>query len=433
MYAIVLFFYNLFFPLLFLLYFPFYLRHLIKRGNFVNGFGERFGLFSRRKREQLRALKQPIWIHAVSVGETVAALSFIRKWQDRDPDQHFVISTTTSTGQQIARKKAPAGVVPVYSPLDFLPCVALTLRAIHPRQLIIFEVEIWPNMIRATARRGIPVSLVNCRMSDNSSRGYAKHSWFFHRIFDTFNAITVQSEEDANRVKRVLPDSQKVHVCGTMKFDQVPDREGQDVEALLDRVFPKDRIVFVAASTHAPEEATMGRLMNELLPDFPNLRMVLVPRHQERAPEVEEALKTAESDYILITELREISENPQKNVLVVNTTGELMDFLAAGDIIFVGKSLGDFGNDGGHNIIEPAIFGKTILFGPAMHNFRDVVKVFLDDESALQVTDEADLAKKMRELLSDESARKRLADASRATVDKRRGGIEKTIDIVSVA
>lgn len=426
--AIIL--YHIFYPVLFVIYFPFYLHHLIKRGGFVDGFGERFGIFKAEKRKALAQLKSPVWIHAVSVGETVAALSFIQRWRERDPKQGFVLSTTTSTGQQIARKKAPEGVVTVYFPLDALPCITASLKAIHPSRVLIFEVEIWPAFLRALAHRRIPTFLVNCRMSDNSAAGYAKHKWFFHRIFDCFQAITVQSERDAKRVRKVLPRADRVHVCGTMKFDQVADREGDDIDAPLNRVFPEDRLVFVAASTHAPEEATVARLAKQLKTEFPTFRTILVPRHQERGGEAVEALKAEGVSHILLTDLRETDEAPQVDVLVVNTTGELMNFMAGADIVFVGKSLGDFGNDGGHNIIEPAIFGKPILFGPAMHNFQFVVEIFLNDESAIQVADEAELLDRLRKLLSDPDERKRYSDASRATVDKRRGAIERTIDIV---
>ncbi len=431
MYFLALIAYNLLFPVLYLLYLPFYLRKLSRRGNWRQGFWERFGGFKKEKKARLRAMGGPVWVHAVSVGETVAALSFIRTWQERDPSLRFVLSTTTSTGQMMARKKAPEGVEVIYFPIDVIPCLWRAFSVIRPSKLVIFEVEIWPNTIRMATCRGIPVSLVNCRMSDNSSAGYAKHRWLFQRIFACFKVIAVQTEQDAKRVEAILGSRDAVTVCGTMKFDQVPDRQGEDMGALLDRVFPKDRLVFCAASTHAPEEAIMARVTKKLAVDFPAFRVVLVPRHQERAPEVEAALKEEGIDYVLLSRLRELDGEQQTTILVVNTTGELMNFLSACDISFTGKSLADYGGDGGHNIIEPAIFGKPVLHGPAMENFRDVAQIFREEESAVQVADEAELESLLRKLIEDAEERQRLGNAARKTVESRRGAIARTIDLLS--
>ncbi len=430
MFTLALIGYNLLFPLVYLLYFPFYLRKLIRRGNWRRGFWERFAVYAATKKARLRSLQGPVWIHAVSVGETVAALSFIRIWQDRNPKQRFVLSTTTSTGQQVARKKAPDGVEVIYFPMDFLPCVNHALTVINPCQIVLFEVEVWPNLICAASRRNIPVSLVNCRMSDNSSAGYAKHKWFFGRVFGRLSRIAVQTAKDAERVGAVLGSRDQVTVCGTMKFDQVPDRQGEDVNELLDRIFPAERLVFCAASTHAPEEAIMTRVTKHLAASHPEFRIILVPRHQERTAEIEAILQEELIDYVLLTQLRDTVEDPQVRMLVVNTTGELMSFLAASDIVFVGKSLADYGGDGGHNIIEPAIFGKPILHGPAMENFRDVVKIFQEESSALQVADEAEFQTVLERLVSDPGEREAMGRASRQTVEQHRGAVDKTIGLL---
>ena len=434
MFTITLILYNIAFPLLFVLYFPFYLRHLMKRGEFAHGFLERFGLYSGMKKKQLRALSSPIWVHAVSVGETVAALSFINEWRQREPARHFVLSTTTSTGQQIARDQAPAGVVPIYSPLDFLPSVSRALSLVKPAQLVIFEVELWPNIIRAAARRQIPVSLVNCRMSDHSAAGFARHRWFFRHVLGSLSCIAVQTQEDARRVEKVLGKSDKISIYGNFKFDQVSDQAGGDVNDLLGRVFPetgKDRLIFIAASTHAGEEEIMARATVALQQDYQNFRMILVPRHHERTPEVEATLKAANLDYALLTELRESRDSEPKPVLVVNTTGELLNFLAVSDICFIGKSLGKRKKQqGGHNLIEPAIFGKPIIFGKHMQNFRDVVRIFKANNAALEVANEEEFLEKLRGLVDNEPERQRLGRASRKTVEQQRGAIAKTIALL---
>ena len=427
MYHLALLLYNLLFPALFLLYLPFYLRKLRRRGNYRRGFWERFGIYGRR-RQELQAYVGCTWVHAVSVGEAVAALGLIRRWQEAQPGRRFVLSTTTSTGQQLARDKAPDGVAVIYFPIDVWPCVRSALRLLQPAQLVLFEVEVWPNIIRLAGRRGIPVSLVNCRMSDRSAAGYRRHRWFFRHVFDSFAAILVQTQEDARRVAAIVDRADAAEVCGTMKFDQTPDREGGDIGPLLDRVFPADRLCFCAASTHAPEEEVIARLTAEVRAEVPQLRLILVPRHQERQAEAEAALTAAGLDYCLLTDLRASAEGYERAALIVNTTGELMDFLAASDLVFVGKSLGDFGGDGGHNIIEPAIFGKPILHGPAMENFRDVAAVFQAAEAAIQVADEADLRARLLALATQPDLRARYARASRETVERHRGAIARTID-----
>ena len=169
--------YNLIFPLLFLIYLPVFLTKLIRRGHFREGFWERFGIYSAAKKRDLGAVGQPVWLHAVSVGETVAALSFMNEWCTRDPHIRFVLSTTTSTGQMIARKNASKKIVPIYFPLDHIFCVNSALRTINPRLLIMFEVEIWPTLIAAADRMNVKSALINCRLSDNSAAGYEKYKF----------------------------------------------------------------------------------------------------------------------------------------------------------------------------------------------------------------------------------------------------------------
>ena len=431
MFSVTLLLYNLLFPVLFALYFPFYLIHLVKRGNWRRGFLEKLGWYGREKRAQLAQLARPVWVHAVSVGETVAALGFIRAWREREPAQAFVLSTTSSTGQQLARDKAPAGVVTIYFPLDWLPCVGLALRAVRPSQLLLVEGEIWPTVIWVATRRGVPVSVINGQISDRAAVGYRRHRWLFAPLFRRLRVFAVQAADDAERVRAVMGPAAGLVVCGSMKFDQVPDRDRGDVSDLLARVFPSERLVFCAASTHAPEEAIVARVTRQLQAQVPGLRTILVPRHHERTAEVEAVLRAAGANYVLLTDLRASPEPRPADLLVVNTTGELMNFLAASDFTFVGKSLGDFGGDGGHNIIEPAIFGKPIIVGPAVENFRDIVQVFRDRQAVIQVADEAKFARELTRLATDAEARARLGAAARRTVEEQRGAIAKTIALVA--
>ena len=429
----ILFLYNILFAVAFVLYLPIMVFKLRRRGGVTKEYWQRFGRLTAEEKAALASLVRPVWIHACSVGETVAALTFIRRWQEREPDTQFVLSTTTTTGHALAAKKKPAAVHLIYCPLDFYFFVRATLKAVRPALLVIFEVEIWPNLILQAQARGIPLALANGRMSDNSARGYAKHRWLFQRLFGAFSSLCVQSQDDADRVRRVLGKDAEVHACNTMKFDQVPDSDQDDavaeaVQAEMDRAFgPTERLIFVAGSTHGGEEELMADTVRELRMEIPALRMVLVPRHVERTPEVEAALKAQGLSYRLLKDDTSDATEPV-DVLVVNTTGELMNYYAAADVVFVGKSLG--GNEGGHNIIEPAIFGKAVLHGANMQNFRDVARIFREADAAIELAEDTGLAPELRRLLTDETARAGLAQRSRSVVENQRGAIDHTLDLV---
>lgn len=419
--------YNVLFPLLFLLYFPLYIKKLLKRGNPMENFGERFAMFKPEAKERLRKINRPIWVHAVSVGEVVAAVNFIRLWQKKEPSREFVLSTTTTTGRAVAQRQLPEDVALIYCPLDFYPLVSRSLSIVAPSMLVIFEVEIWPNLIRCPRKRGIPVALVNGRMSDSSAAGYSKHRWFFKGLLSNFSALCTQTEEDSERLRRVVGDGAPVYTCNTMKFDQIADTSGGDVTNILKDCFGEEQYtIFTGGSTWPGEEEMVVSAFRKLREDFPGLRLVLTPRHQERTPEVEVVLQNAGVSYKL---LKNNTQRVEKaDVLVVNTTGKLMDFYAAADIVYVGKSLA--GNHGGHNIIEPAIFGKPILFGKNMENFRHVASVFRKSAAGIELSDQSEFEPVLRRLLSDQNERRQLAENARRTVEENRGAVERTLTIL---
>ena len=426
---IILFLYNLLFLLAFVLYLPLFIYKLVRRGGYSRSFWERFGVYTAMRKRRLRGLRRPVWIHAVSVGEVVAAVTFIRRWQERHPELDFVLSTTTTTGHATAEKKLPENVVLIYCPLDFFFSVGRVLTLVKPQMLVIFEVEIWPNLIMRTVWHDIPVVLANGRMSDNSARGYARHKWFFCQLFSQFSVICVQSEVDADRARRVVGDRVPVYACNTMKFDQIPDVAEVDKTAVLDGFFgEKKRIVWTAGSTHSGEEALVAKTFRQLQADFPMLKLVLVPRHHERTAEVEKVLQDNQLSYRLLCQTGETADKPgqEVDVLLVNTTGELMNFYGASDIVFVGKCLA--GNEGGHNIIEPAIFGKPIIHGSNMQNFRAVAQIFRERNATVEVAADAELCGAMRKLISDGEKRQELGHRARHVVDDYRGAIDRTLD-----
>ena len=423
--------YSILFPLVVLLYLPFYAVHCIRRGGLTKDFWERFGIFPSETKARLKALKAPVWIHAVSVGEAIEALSFIQEWRARDPKVEIVFSCGTATGFATATKKLPADVVPIYCPLDICWMVWHTLNLVRPRLLAILEVEIWPHLILQTKGRGIPVVLVNGRLSDNSSKGYARWGFVFRKIFRSFSALCMQSPEDRARLERVIGQDERIHTMGTVKFDQVPDRTGTDVATPLAEAFGTAKHpLFCIGSTHEGEEEVICDAFQGLRKAHPEWRMVLVPRHVERASAVVKILQERGLAWRSVQPIEGASPAAPgtAEVLLVNTTGQLMNYYQASDICFVGKSLE--GQFGGHNMIEPAIFGKAIIYGPHVENFRQVDAIFQAENAVIRFGSNAELLPTLLRLAEDDALRGELGTKARATVEKHRGAIAKTIDII---
>jgi len=423
-------FYSILFPIVFLFYLPFYAVHFIRRGGLTVDFWERFGIFPAAVKKRLKALKAPVWLHAVSVGETVEAISFIQIWLQRHPDEELVFSCGTSTAFATALKKMPPQVVVIYCPLDCWWMVRHALNLVRPRLLAIFEVEIWPQLIRQAARRGVKVVLVNGRMSDKSSAGYARWGFIFRPIFRSFAALCMQTEDDAARVRRVIGEDVRIHAVGTVKFDQIPDKGGQDTSDALTRAFgDSERLVFCAGSTHPGEEALMCRAIKEVRQACPSLKMVLVPRHAERGAEVVKVIEGAGLTWQSVKLVEGASPCAAPvDVLLVNTTGQLTGFYQTADICFVGKSL--CGQSGGHNIIEAAIFAKAIIYGSHMENFRQVDAIFQAEKAGLVVDGDEAFIEALKNLATNAAMRAELGTNARRTVDRHRGAIARTLDII---
>lgn len=423
--------YNLLFPLLFLLYLPFYTVHFIRRGGLTKDFWERFGIFPATTKARLAALKSPVWIHAVSVGETVEALSFIQRWLERHPEEEIVFSCGTSTGFATAIKKLPPQVVAIYCPIDCWWMVRHAFKLVHPKMLAILEVEIWPNLIRYAKKFGAKLVLVNGRLSDKSSHGYAKWGCFFRPLFRSYHALCVQTPEDQSRMERVIGPDERIHVVGTVKFDQVPDSQGASVEEPLAKAFGvESHKYFCVGSTHPGEEDLICAAFARALVTRPNWRMILVPRHAERAAEVVKILEAYHLPWQSVMPVANATPAPdgQCQVLLVNTTGQLMNYYRVSDLCYVGKSLA--GQTGGHNIIEPAIFGKAVLYGSHMENFRQVDQLFQQAEAAVVVKDDQAFFGTLLTLMGDDARCAELGRKARALVDKHRGAIVRTLDII---
>ncbi len=419
----MLFLYRILFPVAFLFFAPGLVVKLIRRPGRKKNYAERFGIFSRERAEALSAMKGAVWLHAVSVGETNVALTLLKKWVAENPKRKFVFSTTTTTSQEIAWNKVPAGVEVFFCPVDSALFVKKALRMIRPSALVIFETEIWPNLITLTRKSGAKVILVNARISDRSVKGYQKFRFFFSPILDSFHRICVQTELDRERFASVTSKAE-LTVTGNIKFDQAPSPDLQGID--LSEYFGKDIVTVLACSTHAPEEKLILDSFQQARKGNPALKLVIVPRHAERGNELEAMLSASGLRYH-----RRTSGKPLEgkvDCLLADTTGELVKFIKSSDIILMGKTFCQHRE--GQNIIEPAALGKTIVTGPDMINFRQAFEALIKGGGVMSIASDAELPKAIRTLAETPALRKQLGDNARDAVALHAGALAKTITIL---
>jgi len=423
--------YNILFRIFFLLASPYYFMRMRRRGNWRAGFAERFGKFNVILKQSITN-RQVLWMHAVSVGEVNLCTQLIRGLEPRMPNLKIVVSTTTTTGMGELKKKLPSHVSRIYYPLDLRKYVSRALSALYPEAIILVEAEIWPNFIWRAADMGIPVFLVNARLSDKSYRRYKRFGFLFRPIFASFAGVGVQNEADAQRLIDLGCRPEVVRSVGNLKFDaaELETRTNVSVANMLKQVgVPKDARVLLAASTHDGEEAILGEIFLRLRKQFPDLFLVVVPRHAERGRDVGRDLKNKGVKFVYRSDigLKTQLQPGEVDCLVVNSTGELKLFYDLATVVFVGKSLTAHG---GQTPIEPAAVGKPVVFGPNMQNFADVVREFLSKGGAVQVQNAAELEKKLAELLGNESQRAELGQKAVRVVRENLGAIDRTVDMI---
>lgn len=419
----MIFLYRILFPLVFLFFLPGLVIKLIRRPGRKSNYAERFGIFSKDRREALSKMTGAVWIHAVSVGETNVALSLLKKWTAADPKRKFVFSTTTTTAQEIAWNKVPAGVEVFFCPIDFTPYVNKVLRLIQPSALIILETEIWPNMVTLARKSGAKVILVNGRISDHSANGYRRFRAFFAPVLGQFHRICAQTALDAERFEAIskgLP----VTVTGNIKFDQTPPSDLQGID--LAEFFGADFIPVLACSTHAPEEKMMIEAFLDARKNHPELKLVIVPRHAERGNEIENLLRNSGLNYYRRTSGKPLTG--KVDCLLADTTGELLKFIRSAEIVLMGKTF--CGNDEGQNIIEPAALGKAIVTGPEMKNFKQAFAALTKGNAVLKLETDAELTGAIVKLTENPELRRELGANAAAAIAAHAGALNKTITIL---
>ena len=423
--------YNILFTVGFILSSPYYFMRMRRRGNWQRGFAERFGKYDANLKQAITN-RYTLWMHAVSVGEVNACTHLIRALEQRLPNLKVVVSTTTTTGMGELRRKLPTHISKIYYPLDRRHYVIRALSTIRPEAIVLVEAEIWPNFLWRARDQGIPVFLVNARLSNRSYRGYKRFRLLFKPLFRSLTGVGAQNEADAAKLRTLGCRPETIRVVGSLKYDaaKLDERRLLDVPSLLRQVgvMPGARLL-LGGSTHAGEEAILAEQFLRLRTRFPDLFLVLVPRHFERSREVGSELEARGLRYAYRSEIMAHTQfEPGKiDCLIVNTTGELRYFYEHATIIFIGKSLAA---QGGQNPIEPGALGKAMVFGPNMQNFAEVVREFLEQKGAVQVRDPAELERVLGELLADESRREQLGRNALKVVHENLGAIDRTVDMI---
>jgi len=421
--------YSLLTLLAFVLASPYFLYQAIRYKKYVGSLRERLGYLPISFNPDG---DHSIWIHAVSVGEALTARALAADLQARYPRLRLFVSTTTIAGQQVA-KSSLRGVDGVfYFPFDWTFIVRRTLNLVKPRLFIMMETEIWPNLLRECRRRHVHTVLINGRISSRSYPRYRFVRPFFRHVLADIDRCCMQSDESARRLVDLGADPARVSVTGSLKFDSLelpaPALHGKPRNRVLRffRIAP-NRTVIVAGSTMRGEEAGVLRALARLKATTPTALAIVAPRQPERFGEVERLARDA-GFAVVRRSVLPIDAEPRADVVVLDSIGELAQLYQVATAVFVGGSLVDHG---GHNILEPAIFGKPIVFGPHMQNFKEIAETFVAHDAAVRVTSDRELEETMLALVRDPVRRAGLGAAARALVEANRGAKEKTLAIIT--
>ncbi len=370
--------------------------------------------------------QKPIWLHAVSVGETLAAQPLVAAIQQQWPGRPLLITTMTPTGSERVRAIWGDAVQHVYAPYDYPHAISRFLQAWSPAALVIMETELWPNTLAAAHARGIPVLLANARLSEKSAAGYARAGGLTRSLMQSLSAVAAQDEATASRFRAIGLAADKVSVTGSVKFDlTLPDGLNQQAGELANQWQLHARPVWVAASTHEGEEAQVLAAHQQLLSTTPNALLILVPRHPERFAAVAELVQKHD----LVMARRSLAQpvNEHTTVLLADSMGELLLWLAMADAAFVGGSLVPVG---GHNTLEPLVLSVPTLTGPHYMNFQ-VINDALIQAGALAVVDSpAELADAIVQLLNDQALVGQRRAAAEQVMSANRGSVQRQLALL---
>ena len=417
---------RIFYSCLFYFLIPFILLRLLWRGikapAYRHRWRERFAFYNKQFPQGV------IWFHAVSVGEAEALFPLVRQIQKQHPDAKLLITTTTPTGSARVKAVMQESVAHVYLPYDVPDSVSRFMQCFKPKLAVVMETEIWPNLFLYCGRNNIPLYIINARLSEKSSRGYQRIPSLVHSALAGVNLITAQTQDDANRFIAIGADSKKVLTLGNIKFDvEIPQtmiEQGLQIKAGLFA----GRFVWMIASTHKDEEVLFLEIYKEIKHKIPELLLVIVPRHPERFADVKKLCEQFQLSVIMRTAGERVYT--ETDVYLVDTMGELKMLYAASDAAFVGGSMVP---RGGHNILEAAVVGVPVMFGPHMVNFKEIARGVLSQNAAIQCQNKADIVNSILALYEQPVYRETLAEKAKAFVSQNQGAIARICKIFDYA
>jgi 3-deoxy-D-manno-octulosonic-acid transferase len=407
---------------------PWFLYQALRHGKYVGSLGQRLGVLP----VTFNLDGEPsIWIHAVSVGEALTARALLPDLRRQYPNLKIFLSTTTMTGQQIARERLAEVDAVFFFPFDLSFFVKRTMRLVRPRLFIMMETEIWPNLLRECRAQGVKTLMVNGRISSRSYPRYRLARGFFKTVLDNVDRFCMQSEESARRIIDIGADPARVTVTGSLKFEslEAPAAAAGRGPSRVVRFFrvPESRPVLMAASTLKGEESAVLEAFSVVRRTHPSALLIIAPRKPERFDEAE-SLARGEGLRVMRRSDLQVDTDPPADVVILDTIGELAHLFQVATVVFVGGSLVD---QGGHNILEPAVHGKPIVFGPHMTNFAEIAAAFLEGRAAQQVGSAAELAAVWGRLVGDAVECARMGAAARGLVESNRGAKPKTLAAVA--
>jgi 3-deoxy-D-manno-octulosonic-acid transferase len=401
---------------------PTILYQAIRHGRYKRGWREKFfGASTIVNRTGFKT----VWLHAVSVGEVQLMRTVVRALENRRPDLPVVISTSTDSGYDLARESFPEHPV-FFAPFDFSWAIKESFRRINPSLILLMELEVWPNWLKEAEKQGCPVLVLNGRLSEKSFRGYRKISWIMKPILRSLDWVGAQNQTYADRFLQLGVEPSAISVTGSIKFDGAePDRSATEI---LDRRkllgLREDDIVWVAGSTQEPEEDLVLNAFLKISPEFPNLKLLIVPRHRERFGEIAKLIQSKGRPWAKRSDHMNSAPDPGWTIFLGDTIGELKWWWGLASIGFVG---GSFGNRGGQNMIEPCAYGVATSFGPNTKNFADIVGLLHHAKACKQFMNEEELLPWVREMVANSTLRNEIGDRAKTVTASHRGALDRTL------
>ncbi|MGH9774617.1 MAG: 3-deoxy-D-manno-octulosonic acid transferase [Candidatus Acidiferrales bacterium] len=410
---------------------PYFLVRGARQGKYLRNLPERLGRIAPEIRARAASSVGGIWLHAVSVGEVMAAQDLVRELKERFPERAIFLSTTTETGQRVARERITSAAGVFYFPLDWAWAVRRVFRAIQPALIVILETEVWPNFLREARRRKVPVVIANARISDRSLRGYNRVNRYYNNFvaaaLDDVTAFLAQTGEDAHRLEELGADPGRIEVTGNMKYDVEPPRDSELSNWLEANAKEQERWpIIVAGSVVQDEEEPVLAAFDQVQRRWRHALLVLAPRKPERFDDAARIAADYGWDVVRRSRITTGDTLPESaDVLLLDSIGELASLYRLADAVFIGGSLVPLG---GHNILEPAWFSKPPVFGSSMANFREIAARFLAARAGVQVASSKELGEAWVALIQDPKHSERMGQAARELVRQNRGATQRVLE-----